>query len=297
AHGRTIGAVSFVYAESGRRYAQRDVDVATELAARAAFALDHARLYREAQDAIRSRDDFLASAAHDLKTPLAAVKGMAQFLARQVTRSGSADLPQLAEGLASVDASATRLARQIDQLLDISRLRAGLALDLRRKPTDLVALAEKAAAEHRRPNSAHTVRIETEHDELVGEWDRARLERVFDNLIGNALKYSPGGGEVVVSLTRRREEGGSEVAEVTVRDRGIGIPAADLPYVFDRFHRGSNVPETIGGTGIGLASVRQIAEQHGGTVDVQSVQGAGSTFIVRLPFARAEAPIPEPLAA
>ena len=276
-----LGVVK-AFSPTVRRFNPEDVALLDTLAA--AAALTNARLYREAQEAIRSRDEFLASAAHDLKNPLATIKGTAQLLNRQIAKAGHADVPQLTKGLASVVTSATRLAGQIDQLLDITRLRAGLPLELRRQSVDLVSLAHRAVAEHQRPGAAHGIRVQTDLSELRGRWDRARLERILDNLIGNALKYSPDGGDVVVTFARRRNDDDSEVAEVAVRDHGIGIPTADLPHVFERFRRGSNVPETIGGTGIGLASVRQIAEQHGGTVTVESVQGAGSTFTVRLPF-------------
>jgi signal transduction histidine kinase len=114
----------------------------------------------------------------------------------------------------------------------------------------------------------------------VGAWDAARLEPALDNLVDNAVEYSPDGGDVTV---RVRVEG--DAAVVRVADRGIGIPAADLPRVFERLHRGANVAGRIDGTGIGLARVRQTVAQHGGTVDVQSREGHGSTVTVRLPLA------------
>ena len=282
-----LGVVK-AFSPTVRRFTTDDADLLDALAAAAAVALTNAQLYRQAQDALRARDEFLSSAAHDLKTPLTAIKGVAQFLGRQAAQSGTLDPSRLREGLLSVDASATRLARQIDQLLDITRLRAGLSLALQRRPTDLTALVEKAAAEHRQASAPHTILVESDGLPLVGEWDRARLERVLDNLIGNALKYSPHGGDVVISVARRDGDGAGDgdgpVAELTVRDHGIGIPTADLPHVFDRFHRASNVPENVVGTGIGLASVRQVVEQHGGTVSVDSREGRGSAFTVRLPL-------------
>ncbi|MFN8556342.1 MAG: sensor histidine kinase [Dehalococcoidia bacterium] len=118
--------------------------------------------------------------------------------------------------------------------------------------------------------------------ELIGVWDGARLTRVVDNLLSNAVKYSPDGGETTVHVGRVCYHG-EAYAVLTVQDRGIGIPAVDLPYTFERFHRAANV-RGIAGNGIGLAGARQIIEQHGGQISVESVEGEGSTFTVRLPL-------------
>jgi signal transduction histidine kinase len=109
------------------------------------------------------------------------------------------------------------------------------------------------------------------------------LERVLDNLIANAIKFSPDGGPITVTLARERD-GAGEWALLAVRDEGVGIPASDLPRLFERFHRASNVVDRIGGAGIGLATVRHLVEQHGGTVAVASEEGRGSAFSVRVPI-------------
>jgi signal transduction histidine kinase len=114
-------------------------------------------------------------------------------------------------------------------------------------------------------------------------YDAARLERVFANVIANAIKYSPSGSPIFVDIARQPGDDNSW-AVVAIRDQGIGIPAADLPFIFERFHRAGNVAQQIQGTGIGLSSTRQIVEQHGGTIDVASQEGVGSTFTVRLPL-------------
>jgi signal transduction histidine kinase len=133
----------------------------------------------------------------------------------------------------------------------------------------------------------HALRLAVDDAPLVGTWDTARLERVVANLLGNAVKYSPDGGPIVVRMAREEDSEGMAWAVLSVRDAGVGIPAADLPHVFDRFRRGGNVAG-IAGAGIGLTGVRQIVEQHGGTVAVESEVGRGSTFTVRLPLARTE---------
>jgi signal transduction histidine kinase len=129
----------------------------------------------------------------------------------------------------------------------------------------------------------HTVQVEADSEPLVGDWDAGRLGRALANLLSNATKYSPDGGEVVVGLAREQGAGGAW-AVLRVRDRGIGIPAADLPHVFEPFYRAANAVAQAGGAGIGLAGARQIVEQHGGMIDVESRDGEGTTVTVRLPL-------------
>src|SRR5262249_14012287 len=119
---------------------------------------------------------------------------------------------------------------------------------------------------------------------LIGSWDAVRLERVLTNLVGNAIKYSPDGGPVAIELASEVDEQARGWAVIRVRDQGVGIPALDRPHVFERFRRGANVERHIAGTGIGLFGSRQIVEQHGGTISVESEEGVGSTFTVRLPL-------------
>jgi signal transduction histidine kinase len=182
-----------------------------------------------------------------------------------------------------VDDSASRMASQLEELMDVVRLRAGQPLQLRRAPADLVELVRRTVATHQAGTQAHELSLETVIPALVGEWDHARIERVLDNVIGNAVKFSPAGGAVRVRV-RTEGRGRRRAVVVTVQDSGIGIPEADLAHVFEWFRRGSNAAGKVTGTGIGLAAVRQIVEQHGGTVAVDSVEGEGSTFTIRLPL-------------
>jgi signal transduction histidine kinase len=155
-------------------------------------------------------------------------------------------------------------------------------LELDREPTDLVELAGRVVALHEGVSERHRVELETTEPALVGRWDAARIERVLQNLLSNAIKYSPGGGHVWVRLWR--EPGTAcDWAVVAVQDEGVGIPAADLPHLFERFHRASNVRDQIAGTGIGLATARHVVEQHGGAILVESEEHRGSTFTIRLP--------------
>jgi len=283
-----LGVVK-AFSPTVRTFSPEDADVLTTLANAAAVALTHARLYREAQDAIRTRDEFLSAAAHDLRTPLTSMKGLAQLMRRWMARPTPPSTERLVGGLARIDASATKMSEQLEELLDLTRLQMGHQLELRRAPLDLVELVRRVVAEQEQVSGLHSIRIDTDQVALEGHWDGIRLGRVLENMLSNAIKYSPAGGDIVVRLTL--DEGEEQpMAVLSVVDQGLGIPAADLPSIFDRFRRASNVAGRIGGTGIGLASARQIVGQHGGSIQVQSVEGSGSTFTVRLPVV----PVPGP---
>jgi signal transduction histidine kinase/CheY-like chemotaxis protein len=281
ARGRTLGVLTLARTDPERPYDADDLRLAEDLARRAATAVDNARLHREAQEALRVRDEFLASASHDLKTPLTAIRGMTQILQRRAERLGGSDTATR-EALDTIDTAVTRMSGLVGELLDLTRLETGRPLDLNREPCDLAALVRGVATEHQRLTHLHTIRVQIEPESIPGRFDLARLERAISNLISNAVRYTPDGGEIAVRLTR--EEGAGAAAVLQVRDAGIGIPRADLPHIFDRFYRGSNVPGKIVGTGIGLSGVRQIVEQHGGSVHAESVEGQGSTFTVVLPL-------------
>jgi signal transduction histidine kinase len=159
----------------------------------------------------------------------------------------------------------------------------GQALPLEREPTDLVALAREVAARCQQATEEHSLEVQAAVAELVGHWDRDRLERVLENLLSNAIKYSPDGGEVTISVAEDVQDHESW-AVLVVRDHGVGIPAVDLPRLFERFQRGRNVVGQIAGTGIGLAAARQVVEQHQGRIAVESQEGLGTTVTVRLPL-------------
>jgi signal transduction histidine kinase len=171
------------------------------------------------------------------------------------------------------------MAEQLDELVDASRLEAGAQLDLRRERMDLVELARRAVGEHQQTTDRHALYVSTELSELYGTWDPMRLNRVLDNLLDNAVKYSPRGGTVAVGVASVER-----LAILSVSDRGEGIPAADLPHIFERFRRGRNVEGRIPGTGIGLAGVSRIIELHEGTISVESQIGVGTTFTIKLPI-------------
>lgn len=240
------------------------------------------------REAIRIRDEFLAVASHDLKNPLAAVHGTAQMLQRTLQRTGTVPPERLEASVNALITSVGRMTSQIDELLDVARLRLGQALPLERSRTDLVALATTVAASQQAATERHRIVVESAEPTIAGWWDSRRLARVLGNLLSNAVKYSPDGGDVRIAVSRQRGSptGGppQEWAILSVTDQGIGIPAADLERVFERFGRAGNVVGRIEGNGIGLAATKHIVEQHGGAIAVTSQEGRGTTFTVRLPL-------------
>jgi signal transduction histidine kinase len=258
--------------------AQRIIHLETE---RLELLRTEQALRMQAEQAVHVRDEVLATVSHDLMAPVTAIKATAQLLQRRIA---STSLPgdKLLEGLERIAHVATQMSGSIEDLLDATQLAMGQSLHLRCEPTDLVTLARQAAEDRQRGTERHSFRVQSTLETLVGQWDAARLRRVLDNLLDNAVKYSPAGGDVTVGLERMEREG-QTLAVLLVRDQGVGIPAEDQVRVFERFHRGANVGR-IAGTGIGLAGTREIVEQHGGSIEMQSGEGAGSTFTIRLPL-------------
>ena len=287
--GRTLGAIAFTSEEPGKCYDRAEVALAEEVAHRAAIAIENARLFAETQRAVRLRDEFLASISHDLRSPLATVKGSAQLIRRRLAglaerEPDAAFARHLADGI--VGAAAT-MAELIEQLLDLARQDARRPLTLDLHETDLAALT-RAAVEGAQAAAGRRISMELVEEPLVGRWDPLRLRRVLDNLIGNAIKYGAN-GDVCVRVERSSGAGDAE-AVLSVSDQGIGIPASDLPHIFERFHRGANVVGRIPGTGIGLAGTRQIVDAHGGRIAIESAEGEGTTVSVHLPLVPAEPP-------
>lgn len=282
ARDRVLGMLTLVSAESGRRYGAEDVQFTEAFAGRVAAALDNAHLYQAVERALESRNQFLMAISHDLRNPLAAVMGTAQLLQRTAAR-GNASPERVANSVEVILSAAGRIQRMIASLLDFARLQAGQGLDLNIARVSLQQLVTAAAADLQPLTTRHELRIESA-EPIEGEWDADRLRRVFGNLLDNAAKYSPEGGEIRVTL--EAEPGPPPVAVVSVEDHGIGIPPDDVNQLFVSFYRASNAMGQMPGLGIGLASARAIVEQHGGRMYVTSELGKGSVFYVRLPILR-----------
>jgi signal transduction histidine kinase len=229
----------------------------------------------------RTREEFLSSASHDLKGPLTGIRGFTQLALRRLRRLSDADAAMVVRQLEQIESATARMQGLIDELLDATRQELDQQGTLDRRPTDLVALLTQVVETYQ-PADQQRIELRADLHALTGIWDATRLDRVFSNLIANAIKYSPS-GPIRIEVTRRETEHG-ETAVVAVEDRGLGIPAADLPHIFKRYYRGSNVVGHLPGTGVGLAGSRQIVEQHGGTIEVRSTERLGSTFTVTLPL-------------
>jgi len=274
--GQTIGAMTLVSAIPGRRYGPADLALASELSDRAAIALDNARLYRDAQEAIRLRDEFLSIASHELNTPVTTIQLTVQALRRSAATSPGAIAPPLAR----VERQVRKLARQISELLDVSRITVG-RMDVEVEDVDLTAVVRDVADRLADDLSQADCRLVLHTDgAVVGRWDGVRLEQVVTNLLANAIKFGAG-RPIEVSIG---EAAGT--ARLVVRDEGIGLPADRLPYVFDRFERAVPARAYGGlGLGLGLYIARSIVEALGGSIRVESAIGAGATFTVELPRA------------
>jgi signal transduction histidine kinase len=274
ARGRACGSLLVVRDARGRPYGPDDQVMLESIVSRAALAIEDARLYAAALEALRLRDDFLSVAGHELKNPLNALQLQLRLLARKAREQQLSD--SLAERAERVARTGERLGLLIEDLLDVSRINAG-QLQLHYSEVDLTAIAREVIsrmAEELSRADCETL-LESEHP-VEGCWDRLRLEQVLMNLLSNACKYGR------KRPIRVRVEVAQGMARLSVRDEGYGIAPEDRERIFQRFQR-ADATRHIQGLGLGLWICRQIAEAHGGTLRVESELGKGSTFILELP--------------
>lgn len=280
--GRVIGAVSFVRRTDRQPFDDDDTATADDIARRAALATDNAQLYRSAEQAVETRDRFLAIASHELRTPLSVVYGHWELLARWLRNDPDAPTRPNAE---KIDTSLRRLGQGVDQLrrlveelLDVSRLARG-TMDLRRSPVDLVSVVRQAVDDASASAATGRVRVRLPETPVIGHWDGARLGQVVDNLLLNALKYSPGERAIEVVLTREGNH-----ATLCIIDEGIGIPPEEIDSIFEPFNRAQNASsQHFPGLGLGLAVSREIVTRQDGRMWAESMgEGRGSSFYVEL---------------
>ena len=239
---------------------------------------DITRLVIEGQDAIRVRDEFMAIASHDMRTPLAAVRGYAQ-LARRHLATNPTDVAAIDRWLGDIDESAGRLTGLVSEFMDISLLQGGNPVPMQFQRVDLVELVtERVRDQQGSVGQTHVFSVTSDAAEIIGWWDPGRLGRVVDNILGNAVKFSAGGSNVELRLWT--EDGFGCVAVV---DEGIGIAERDQELIFSPMFRASNA-RAVQGTGLGLAGSRGIVGLLGGEITVKSRLGDGSTFTIRLPL-------------
>ncbi|MBD1873210.1 PAS domain S-box protein [Nodosilinea sp. FACHB-131] len=300
ARGQTLGAISFVMAETGRRYAANDLALAENIAHQVAIAVDNARLYQaeqtarsEAEAASRIKDEFLAVLSHELRSPLNPILGWSQLLQKR-----SPDATTLMRGLQTIERNAKLQTQLIADLLDMSRILQG-KLSLEVAPVQLQATVEAAMETVRLAAEAKAIEMRAQFDPAVAPvmGDAGRLQQVVWNLLANAVKFTPEGGRIeiqlraIASVNQRAglpAAGHLAQAELTVTDTGKGIAPEVLPYVFERFRQADGkTTRQFGGLGLGLAIARQLVELHGGTISAGSPgDNQGATFTVRLPLQR-----------
>jgi len=274
ARGKTLGAITLVAAESGRHYGAADLEMAEHLARRAGLAIDNARLYGQAQEAVRAREEVVAIVSHDLKNPLNAILMSAGLL-----RRSSADLVRVHQQADAIERSVHRMRSLVRDLLDLARLEAGrFTLDRQSHAvgplaTEALALLQPLAQQKGLLLETDTVPAGTAR----ALCDRERVLQVFSNLVGNAIAFTPQGGRVTVQARAND----SEIA-FSVADTGPGIPPDEQRLVFDRFWKSRSSRQ---GTGLGLSIAKGIVEAHGGRIWVESRQGEGALFLFTLPAA------------
>jgi signal transduction histidine kinase/CHASE3 domain sensor protein len=284
-----IGALVIAANDPDRAMTDDKLPLAEVLAERAALAIENAKLYteqvearRKVEDLSRLKDEFLSIASHELRTPVTSIKGYTQ-LAKMLIKEN--DLSTSEEYLDIALDQIDRMSRLILELLDVSRIETG-RLEIRREGIPWSQFVRDVVHRHHTAVSDRRFHVSVPTLGKVVTGDRDRLEQVLGNLLENAVKYSPDGSDITVTV-----EDKSDVLITAVCDRGIGIPADELGQVFERFHRGRQVSSTnYGGLGLGLYITKQIIERHGGTIWVESKEGQGTTFYFSLPTA--DQPIP-----
>jgi signal transduction histidine kinase len=276
--GRAVGVMSFATTDqdSRRDYVEADISMVEDFARRVSVAIENARLFRQADELNRLKDEFLATLSHEMRTPLSAVLGWSRMLA-----SGQLNPTKTKQAIEAIERNAQAQAKIVDDILDVARGMGGnLRLEL--KPFDLVATVTRAVEALSPAAIGKQIQVEVRAPEpvpIVG--DPSRLQQVIWNLLSNALKFTPTGGTVTVHVGTV-----NDFAELCVEDTGMGIPAAFLPFVFDKFRQAdASFTRQHGGLGLGLAIARHLIELHGGSIEARSAgEGAGATFVVRLPL-------------
>jgi PAS domain S-box-containing protein len=276
ARGRLLGTIGLAQDDASRRYTVDDVRLADELARRVAIAVDNARLYAAAQRATHLRNEILGVVSHDLRNPLSVIAMCAARLA------GEDDLDrETAAGIGeTIEESAAWMQRLVADLLDIASIEAGkLSVQKRRHDPVIIAAKSAMAFEHIAEEREIAIEVSTPDSMPPVAVDEQRIIQVLSNMIGNALKFTNRGGKVTVEVA---EEGSA--VRFAVRDTGSGIPASQMPRVFDRFWQ-ADQRATVRGSGLGLSIAKGIVDAHGGRIWVESTEGIGSTFQFTVPVA------------
>jgi signal transduction histidine kinase/ActR/RegA family two-component response regulator len=278
ARGRTLGAISLIVSESDRRYGRKDLLLAEDLAQRVAVAVDNARLFLEAREAVRTRDDLLGIVSHDLRNPLAVVRMQCAEVLEGLPDNELGN--RLKGDLAVIDRSAARMERMIHDLLDFASIDAG-RLSVEPQAQDAIGLVQEVAESLKPVLGKRTIAVDTDGmpPDAKVKCDRGRVLQVFGNLLGNALKFTPEGGKICIGARLVDAE-----IQFAVKDTGCGIPESALPNIFEKYWQEQHKRRT--GVGLGLFIARRLVEAHGGNIWVESKVGkdSGTTFFFTLPL-------------
>jgi signal transduction histidine kinase len=276
-------AVLIFLSDRTRRYTRAWVRLGEELASRFAMALRAAEMYQECKASLHQTEENLATTMHDVMSPLSYIKAVAQRLRRienQLCDPG--DFSDFRASLEGIDAAVNRTAAALSALAHSARLSTENRATLSHERTELAGLVRRVVIAEQLMARDHSIRIVEAPLMLEGAWDADGVERMLSNLISNAVKYSPPSRSIDVCLSCEID-GEGQWAVLRVIDQGLGIPARDLPFVFEPFRRGSNVG-SVSGTGLGLASVWQTVKVHDGRLWVESEEGKGTSVTVSLPL-------------
>ena len=283
--GELLGALHIYTRDPNRDFDEIDRDLAHILAAQVSVAVTNARLFTQLNEMDQEREQFLSIVSHELRTPLTPLKALAQLqlgrLRRQRDRGIPMDLEALERNLESIERQVDRMNGLVNDLLSVSRAGRG-KLEMENAPFDLAGEVRDVVGRYvaaTREEGRHSFAIDAP-ETLTYDGDQSRIDQLLMNLVGNAVKYSPRGGQVAVRLAR--ENGAAEIA---IADQGIGIPESDLSRLGTAFTRGVGKASTFAGMGIGLHVAKLVAEAHGGSLQLASPgEDKGTTVTVRLPL-------------
>ena len=223
----------------------------------------------------RMKSEFLSTAAHELRTPLTSILGFSEILLKR-----KLDEERKNRFLKIINEESASLSALINDLLDLSRIESGRGFKITKAPIDIKEVIQENVDIFQAQTDKHIFKVNLPHDLVKIEADKDKINQVVENLISNAVKFSPEGGKITVSMKENKDE-----LKINVSDNGIGIPEKDLSHIFEKFYRASNASsEAIGGTGLGLGIIKYIIESHGGRISVESKLGRGSTFSFTLPL-------------
>lgn len=268
---QTLGTITLALTLPGRSYGFTDLELAQEVARRASIAVENAQLFEQTEQAVKARDEVMAVVSHDLRNPISTITMTTDLLREQLPEGEAMRL------LDTIGRSTERMERLIRDLLDVTRIEAG-GLTIERGPVDPAELVREAVELHLPHARENGIALEAEIEEGLPtiQADRERLLQVFQNLVDNALKFTPSGGRVTVGAEHRTDE-----VRFEIRDTGPGIPPDQLPNLFDRFWQARK--GAGGGAGLGLTIARGIVEAHGGQIRAESHPGSGTAIIFTIP--------------